>query len=153
MPRAAPAGCSPDQRRTDEQLREDWRHERPLIEFLASQPAGCFSVSEEGDELVGYVLVARFGSMDEMAELWVAPSHGGRGVSRGLLERCWPEDPDPRPRADRGGVGHPRRPHVLHPVRRDARERALAHAPAGRPLPRAPRCGGRGGRARGACTC
>jgi hypothetical protein len=33
--------------------------------------------------------------MDEMAELWVAPSHAGRGVSRGLLERCWTESPTP----------------------------------------------------------
>jgi predicted N-acetyltransferase YhbS len=83
----------PDQRRTDEELREDWQRERPLIEFLAAQPAGCFFVCEEGDELVGYVLVARFGSKDEMAELWVAPSHAGRGVSRRLLERCWPKPP------------------------------------------------------------
>jgi predicted N-acetyltransferase YhbS len=83
----------PDQRRTDQELREDWRHERPLIEFLAAQADGCFFVCEDGDEPVGYVLVARFGSMDEMAELWVAPSHAGRGVSRGLLERCWPEPP------------------------------------------------------------
>jgi GNAT superfamily N-acetyltransferase len=85
----------PDQRRTDEELREDWRRERPLIEFLAAQAGGCFLVCQEGDELVGYVLVARFGSMDEMAELWVAPSHAGRGVSRGLLERCWPKPPTP----------------------------------------------------------
>jgi hypothetical protein len=85
----------PDQRRTDEELAEDWRHERPLIEFLAAQADGCFFVCEEAEELLGYVLVARFGSMDEMAELWVASSHLGRGVSRGLLERCWPESPTP----------------------------------------------------------
>ncbi|HEX6582732.1 MAG TPA: GNAT family N-acetyltransferase [Thermoleophilaceae bacterium] len=85
----------PDQSRTEQELLEDWRHERPLIEFLAAQPDGCFLVCEEGDELVGYVLVARFGSMEEMAELWVAPSHAGLGVSRGLLERCWPDPPTP----------------------------------------------------------
>jgi predicted N-acetyltransferase YhbS len=84
-----------EQGRTEEGLREDWRRERPLIEFLAAQEGGCFLVCEEGDELVGYVLMARFGSMDEMAELWVAPSHMGRGVSTALLERCWPESPTP----------------------------------------------------------
>ena len=80
-----------DQGRTEEELREDWRRERPLIEFLAAQAGGCFLVCEEGDELVGYVLMARFGSMDEMAELWVAPSHVGprreHGAARALLAR------------------------------------------------------------------
>ncbi len=85
----------PDQSRTEQELLEHWRHDRPLIEFLAATPDGCFLVCEEGDELVGYVLVARFGSMEEMAELWVAPTHAGRGVSRGLLERCWPDPPTP----------------------------------------------------------
>jgi hypothetical protein len=85
----------PDQARTEQELIEDWRRERPLIEFLAAQPDGCFIVCEDDGSLVGYVLVARFGSMDEMAELWVAPSHAARGVSRGLLERCWPESPNP----------------------------------------------------------
>jgi N-acetylglutamate synthase-like GNAT family acetyltransferase len=85
----------PDQSRTEEELLEDWRHERPLMEFLAGQPDGCFLVCEQDDALVGYVLVARFGSMDEMAELWVAPSHAAQGVSRGLLERCWSESPTP----------------------------------------------------------
>jgi hypothetical protein len=66
-----------------------------LIEFMAAQSDGCFLVCEHGDEIVGYVLVARFATMDEMAELWVAPSHAGRGVSRGLLERCWPDSPTP----------------------------------------------------------
>ena len=84
-----------EQGRTEEELREDWVRERPLIEFLAAQEGGCFLVCEEGEELVGYVLMARFGSMDEMAELWVAPSHVGLGVSTGLLERCWPDSPTP----------------------------------------------------------
>ena len=86
---------SREQSRTEEELGEDWRRERPLIEFLAAQEGGCFLVCEDDDELVGYVLMAHFGSMDEMAELWVAPSHVGRGVSTGLLERCWPESPTP----------------------------------------------------------
>ena len=130
---------------------EDWQRERPLIEFLAAQSDGCFLVCEEDDELVGYVLVARFGSMDELAELWVAPAHAGRGVSRGLLERCWPDAADPRARPAGGGGGHAGRPHALHGVRRDAGERALAHAPSRRPVPRAARAGaghGRAGRAR-----
>jgi hypothetical protein len=81
--------------RSGEQLREDWLHDRPLFEFMAAQPGGCFLVCEDGDDIVGYVLVAGFPGMDEMAELWVAASHAGRGVSRGLLERCWPESPTP----------------------------------------------------------
>ena len=71
--------------------------------------------------------------MDELAELWVAPSHAGRGVSRGLLERCWPKPADPGARPDRGCDRHAGRPDALHRVRRDARERPLAHAPSGRP--------------------
>ena len=85
----------PDQRRTEEELRENWGHERPLMEFIAAQPGGCFVVCEEDDELVGYAVVARFGSMDELAELWVADSHRRRGVGRGLLERCWTGSPTP----------------------------------------------------------
>jgi hypothetical protein len=84
-----------DQHRTPEELGEDWRRERPMIEFMAAQANGCFLVCEDDGDLVGYVLVARFEAMDEMAELWVAASHAGRGVSRGLLERCWPESPTP----------------------------------------------------------
>jgi N-acetylglutamate synthase-like GNAT family acetyltransferase len=85
----------PDQRRSRVELLDDWRHERPMIEFMAAQANGCFLVCEDDDGIVGYVLVARFSTMDEMAELWVAESHAGRGVSRGLLERCWPDSPTP----------------------------------------------------------
>ena len=81
--------------RSGEQLRREWRHERPMIEFITAQEGGCFLVCEKDGELVGYVMVTRFPGMDEMAELWVSPSHAGQGVSRGLLERCWPESPTP----------------------------------------------------------
>src|SRR5215212_5921091 len=86
---------TPDEMRTEEELLGDWRHERPLIEFMTAQEAGSYVVCEDGDDIVGYAVVVRFGSMDELAELWVAPSHAGRGVSRGLLERCWPDSPTP----------------------------------------------------------
>jgi GNAT superfamily N-acetyltransferase len=80
---------------TAEQLRERWAHERPLLAFMTALDGSSFLVCEDDEGLVGYALVARFPGMDEMAELWVAPSHAGRGVSRGLLERCWPSSPSP----------------------------------------------------------
>jgi predicted N-acetyltransferase YhbS len=82
-----------DQIRSGEELRDGWRHDRPMLEFMTAQQDGSFLVCEDGDELVGYAMVSRFPGMDEMAELWVARSHAGQGVSRGLLERCWPESP------------------------------------------------------------
>jgi hypothetical protein len=45
--------------------------------------------------MVGYARVSRFGVMDELTELWVAPSHAGTGIARALLERCWPDSPTP----------------------------------------------------------
>jgi Acetyltransferase (GNAT) family len=84
-----------DEVRTGEQVHDDWRRERPLLEFMTSLEGGCFLVCEQGGEIVGYVVVSRFPGMDEMAELWVARSHAGQGVSRGLLERCWPDSPTP----------------------------------------------------------
>ncbi len=84
-----------DQIRTGEQVHDDWRRERPLLEFMTALDGGSFLVCEDGEEIVGYVLVSRFPGMDEMAELWVARSHAGQGVSRGLLERCWPDSPTP----------------------------------------------------------
>jgi hypothetical protein len=78
--------------RSGQQLRDAWSRDRPLVEFVTAQP-GCFLVCALEEQLVGYVVVARFGEMDEMGELWVAPEQAGRGVSRGLLERCWPKPP------------------------------------------------------------
>jgi hypothetical protein len=84
-----------DQVRTEQQLRDGWGHERPLLEFMTALTGGSFLVCEDADQIVGYVVVSRFPGMDEMAELWVASSHAGQGVSRGLLERAWPESPTP----------------------------------------------------------
>jgi GNAT superfamily N-acetyltransferase len=81
-----------EERRSAHQLRDGWARDRPLVEFVTAQP-GFFLVCELEEQLVGYVVVARFGEMDELAELWAAPEHAGRGVSRGLLERCWPKSP------------------------------------------------------------
>jgi hypothetical protein len=79
--------------RSEDQLRAEWRRDRPLLEFMTAQQGGSFLVAEDEDQIVGYVIVTGFPGMDEMAELWVASSHAGRGVSRGLLERCWPNSP------------------------------------------------------------
>jgi GNAT superfamily N-acetyltransferase len=84
-----------DHERGAEELEAQWRRERPLLEFISAQPHGCYLICEDDDEIVGYTRVARFGSMDELTELWVAPSHAGRGVGRALLERCWPDTPTP----------------------------------------------------------
>jgi GNAT acetyltransferase-like protein len=81
--------------RSADEVHEDWRRERPMLEFMTALDGGCFLVAEDGSQIVGYVVVAGFPGMDEMAELWVARSHAGRGVSRGLLERCWPNSPTP----------------------------------------------------------
>jgi hypothetical protein len=45
--------------------------------------------------------------MDELTELWVAPSHAGVGVGRALLERCWPESPTPELGRVVLGIGRP----------------------------------------------
>jgi GNAT superfamily N-acetyltransferase len=72
-----------------------WLRQRPLMEFIAAQPGGRHWVCENGEEIVGCVQVARFGRMEELTDLIVAPSHQGVGVGRGLLERCWPDAPTP----------------------------------------------------------
>jgi GNAT superfamily N-acetyltransferase len=85
----------PDHRRDPAEIREQWDRARPFIEFVAAQPDGAYWICEDGGELVGYLRVARFGSMDELTELWVTPPYAGRGVGRALLEHCWPESPTP----------------------------------------------------------
>jgi hypothetical protein len=80
---------------SDVEVRVRWQSQRPLVEFLAAQPEGRFWLCEDAGELVGYALVCRFGSMDELSDLLVSPSHQGRGVEHALLERCWPGPPSP----------------------------------------------------------
>jgi GNAT superfamily N-acetyltransferase len=85
----------PDHRRDADDLGRQWVVERPLLEFIVAQPDGSFVICEDGEKIVGYARVARFGVMDELTDLWVAPSHVGRDVGRALLERCWPDSPTP----------------------------------------------------------
>jgi len=86
---------APDHQRDPDDLAAQWERERPLLEFVAAQENGSFWICESGDELVGYSRAARFGVMDELTELWVAPEHAGVGVGRALLERIWPDSPTP----------------------------------------------------------
>jgi GNAT superfamily N-acetyltransferase len=97
----------PEHRRAREDLDASWERERGLLEFIVAQADGAFVICEDDDQMVGYTRIARFGAMDELTELWVAPDHAGLGVGRALLERCWPESPTP----DLGrvvlGIGRP----------------------------------------------
>ena len=72
-----------DEVATPAQLAEAGRRERPLIEFMAAQPGGCFLVCEEATSSSATCVVARFATMDELAELWVAPEHRGPGREPG----------------------------------------------------------------------
>ena len=96
-----------EHQRPEDDLADRWERERGMLEFIVAQPDGSYLICEDEDEMVGYTRIARFGQMDELTELWVAPSHSGLGVGRALLERCWPESPTP----DLGrvvlGIGRP----------------------------------------------
>jgi hypothetical protein len=115
-------GLLPEERmRSEEQLRGEWRRDRPLLEFMTAQQGGSFLVAEDEERIVGYVIVTGFPGMDEMAELWV------EGPARALLA----ELPLARPQPGRGRGGPALGPHALHRVRGHARERPLAHAAQG----------------------
>ena len=77
-----------------EEIEQEWAEMRPVLEFLAAQD-GAYWVCEEEGEVVGYARVVRFGALEHLTELFVLPSHHGRGIGRGLLHRCWPEPPTP----------------------------------------------------------
>ena len=70
----------PDHERDRDDLDQRWQQERALLEFIVAQADGSFVICEDGNRMVGYTRVARFGAMDELTELWVAPSHAGLGV-------------------------------------------------------------------------
>jgi GNAT superfamily N-acetyltransferase len=76
-------------------IRGDWHRQRSVIEFIAAQPDGRYVIAEGPEGAVGYARVVRFGAMEELTELIVAPDHQGRGIGQELLERVWPGDPTP----------------------------------------------------------
>lgn len=80
---------------TEAAIRSHWLHQRNLVEFLAAQPESRYWIAEEGDRIVGFARVVRFGRMEELTELMVDPEHQREGIGRALLERCWPGDPTP----------------------------------------------------------
>jgi GNAT superfamily N-acetyltransferase len=84
-----------DQVMSDPEIAANWQAQRHLIEFLDAQPDGGYWLCEDGDEVVGFARVARFGEMEELTELMVRPGYQHRGIGRSLLERCWPGDPSP----------------------------------------------------------
>ncbi|MEX2197113.1 MAG: GNAT family N-acetyltransferase [Thermoleophilaceae bacterium] len=79
----------------DEEIADHWSRHRTLVEFLTAQQDARFWLCEEGDELVGFARVVRFGDMEELNELMVHSEYQHRGIGRSLLERCWPGDPSP----------------------------------------------------------
>ena len=93
--------------RAEDDLADRWERERGMLEFIVAQADGSYLICEEDDQMVGYTRIARFGEMDELTELWVAPSHSGLGVGRALLERCWPESPTPELGRVVLGIGRP----------------------------------------------
>jgi len=89
--RAAFALCAGE--RDESEVEASWKLERPLFEFLAAQEGGCFWIAEEDGRMVGFARVVRFGRLEQLTEVSVAPERRGRGIGRGLLGRCWPNPP------------------------------------------------------------
>lgn len=81
---------------TEEDVADHWRRHRSLVEFLAAQEGGRYWLCEDGEDVVGFARVVRFGDMEELNELMIAPGYQHRGIGRMLLERCWPGDPSPQ---------------------------------------------------------
>jgi hypothetical protein len=75
------------------EIEANWKLERPLIEFMSAQDDGCFWIAEDDGELAGFARVVRFGRLEQLTEVCVAPDRRGRGLGRALLERCWPGPP------------------------------------------------------------
>lgn len=81
--------------RADAAVADSWARHRPLLEFLDAQPGRRYLIAEDESGLVGYARVVPFGSMEQLTDLMVAPSHQGNGIGRLLLEAIWPGDPSP----------------------------------------------------------
>lgn len=77
----------------EDDVEQDWRVERPLIEFLAAQDGARFWVCEAESEVVAYARVVPFGRIEHLTELAVAPEYQGQGIARRLVSQCWPGRP------------------------------------------------------------
>jgi GNAT superfamily N-acetyltransferase len=86
---------SPDRALTEADIREDWRRQRPFVEYIAAQEGGRYVIAENGSGPVGYARVVQFPGMEELTELMVLPEHQQRGIGRRLLDMAWPGDPTP----------------------------------------------------------
>ena len=83
----------PGRELTDADIRADWLRRRALLEFTAAQPDGRYLIGENGGDPVAFARVVRFGGMENLTELMVAPDHQGSGIGRALLERSGPATP------------------------------------------------------------
>jgi hypothetical protein len=52
-------------------------------------------VAENGDGVIAFARVVRFGAMEQLTDLMVTPALQGTGIGRELLEQIWPGDPSP----------------------------------------------------------
>ncbi len=88
-------GYLPPGERTDADVAQSWGRYRSLVEFLDAQPGRRYLIAENGSGPVGYARVVRFGTMEHLTDLMVAPAHQGTGIGRRLLNEIWPGDPSP----------------------------------------------------------
>ena len=92
---AVDEGYLPGGELTNADIEVAWGRQRGLVEFLDAQPERRFVVAENGDGPIAFARVVRFGAMEQLTDLMVAPAHQGSGIGRELLEQIWPGDPSP----------------------------------------------------------
>jgi GNAT superfamily N-acetyltransferase len=92
---AVEQGFTRDGERSEADIAAAWTKYRPLVEFLDAQPERRYLVAEDRSGIVGFARVVRFGVMEQLTDLMVAPDHQGAGMGRMLLEQIWPGDPSP----------------------------------------------------------
>ena len=93
---AIEAGVLPaDADLSDDTIAASWERYRALIEFLDAQPDARMLVAEQDGEPLAFARAIRFGAIDQLTDLMVAPELQGQGVGRELLTKVWPGDPSP----------------------------------------------------------